>query len=117
LLSSDAPDVAGAETEFKTALRLKPGYADAECNLGNLYWQQREPAKAEALFRQAIASDPRFLKGYLSLANMLAGENRFAEATSVLQKAEVIAPANAVVQNMLGQIKAQGGKVPRFSSK
>ena len=79
--------------------------------------QEREPAKAEALFRQAIASDPRFLKGYLSLANMLAGEDRLTDAIAVLEKAEAVAPGNAMVQNMLAQIKAQSGKVSRFSAK
>jgi len=110
LLSSETPDLDGAEKEFRAAIEFKPHFADAQCNLGNLYWQQHKDGEAEALFRQALASDAQFIKGYLSLANMLAGENRFTEASAVLERAKAVAPANEALENMRQQIKAQSAK-------
>lgn len=106
LLSGETPDAAGAEKEFKAAISINPGYAEALANLGILYWQQHEAGKAEPLLRRAIESDARSIKGYVSLANVLASESRFADADAVLRNALLIAPANADVQNMRRQIQA-----------
>jgi Tfp pilus assembly protein PilF len=107
LLSSQPQDSSDAEKEFQAAISINPHYADAQNNLGILYWQQGEDAKAEPFFRKAIESDFRFIKGYLSLANMLAGESKFAEADAVLQKAQAVAPANSFVQSMRAQLKSE----------
>ncbi len=104
LLSSQTPDPTTAEKEFQAAISINPHYADAQSNLGILYWQQHEDAKAEPLFREVIASNLRFIKAYVSLANLLASESKFAEADAVLQRAEFVAPANAVVQGMRAQL-------------
>jgi Tfp pilus assembly protein PilF len=107
LLSKQVPNVRDAQREFETAIGLRSHYADAECNLGSLYWQRTEASKAETLFRQAIESDPRFVKAYLSLANILAVQSRFAEANAVLDRAQVVAPEHEALQNMRQQIKTQ----------
>lgn len=107
LLSKQVPDVSGAQDEFETAIRLRSHYADAECNLGNLYWQQNEATKAEMLFRQAIESDPRFVKTYLSLASMLAIQSRFTDADAVLEQAQAVNSGNEALRNMRQQIKTQ----------
>ncbi|HEY2471101.1 MAG TPA: tetratricopeptide repeat protein [Terracidiphilus sp.] len=109
MLSNDVPNPAGAESEFTAAIRLKAHYADAECNLGNLYWQERRNKGAEELYRQAVASDPRFVKGYLSWATMLVEEGRLTEAEGVLAKAEAAVPGNSAIDGMRRQIKAQIG--------
>jgi len=107
LLSGVTPDPTGAEKEFQVAISINPHYADAQSNLGILYWQQGEDAKAEPLFRRAIESNFKFIKGYVSLANMLASESKFVEADAVLQKAQAVAPANVNVQSLRAQLKSQ----------
>ena len=110
LLTNDVPDAVRAETEFKAAIAIKPHYADAQCNLGNLYGQQQKDKAAESLFRQAVESDSRFIKGYLSWANLLANEGRLSEADAVLGKAQAVAPGNTAIQNMQHQIDSQMGR-------
>lgn len=110
LLTNSVPDAARAESEFKAAIAIKSHYADAQCNLGNLYGQQQKDKAAEALFRQAVENDSRFIKGYLSWANLLANEGRLSEADAVLGKARAAAPGNAAIQNMQQQIEMQMGR-------
>ena len=109
LLSSDAPNPAGAESEFKAAMKFKAYYADAECNLGNLYWQEHRNRDAEELYRKAIASDSQFVKGYLSWATMLVENGRLKEAQAVLAEAEAAVPGNTAIEGMRRQIQAQTG--------
>ena len=109
LLSGDSPDSATAENEFKAAIQAKDHYADAQCNLGNLYWQEHRTEDAEKLYQQAIASDPRFVKGYLSWASMLADQGRFSKAQAILADAQAAVPGNPAVERMLAQVKSQMG--------
>ena len=110
LLSGDAPDATRAESEFKAAIGIRPHYADAQCNLGNLFSQEQKSADAEEMFRQAIESDRRFVKGYLSWANMLASQGRLVEGEAVLERALAEIPGNGALQSMRRQIQAQLGR-------
>lgn len=106
LVSRETPDTEKAEKEFEEAISINPRYADAQNNLGTLYWQRRENAKAEELFRSAIESDAHFIKGYVSLTNLLAGESRFVAADAVLRRALELEPGNKMLENMRTEIEA-----------
>jgi Tfp pilus assembly protein PilF len=96
-----------AEQEFKTAISINTGFADAENNLGTLYGQRGNDAEAERLFRQAIKSDPAFTKALVNLGATLASESRFAEADAMLRQALQIEPGNKEAQNLRAMIEAQ----------
>jgi Flp pilus assembly protein TadD len=96
-----------AEKEFKEAIAINLHYADAQNNLGTLYRQEGNNEQAKQLFRQAIESDPKFIKGYLSLGGTLADESRFVEADAVLQTALQIDPSSKQAQALRAQIKSR----------
>jgi len=53
-----AGDLHDAETEFKEAVRLKPGYADAHYNLALALHQDGREAESGAEFEKAFAISP-----------------------------------------------------------
>jgi Tfp pilus assembly protein PilF len=96
-----------AEREFKQAIAINSHYADAQNNLGILYRQEGNASLAEQLFRDAIQSDPKFIKGYLNLAGNLAEESRLAEADAILQNALRRDPGNREIQKLREQIQSR----------
>jgi len=100
-------DSAKAEKEFGEAIEINPHFADAQNNLGTLYRQQGNNNLAERLFHQAIESDPRYMKAYVSLSETLSIESRFAEAEAVIERALQIIPASSELQRILEHIKRQ----------
>jgi Flp pilus assembly protein TadD len=78
LLEAGRTGEAGAE--FREALRLKPDYAEAHCNLGNALWMQGKLSEAEAELRQAIALWPDYAEAHCNLGQVLTLMGRYAEA-------------------------------------
>ncbi len=61
-----------------------PNSPRAATNLGSLL-MRNDPQQAEAILRQAIASDPTFEPAYLSLAQLYITQKRTAEAEEMIQ--------------------------------
>jgi len=61
-------------------------------------------AGAERELRVVLALDPRSIGGYNNLANILMREERYAEATNLLVKAEQLDPENVMVHLNLGML-------------
>lgn len=79
-------DLVSAEREFKTAISLKPNYADAIHNLGNVY---RDMGKLEAAIEQyekALSIEPRLWQSYQNIAAIYYSQNSFDRAIDYLQK-------------------------------
>lgn len=67
----DAEDLDGAERAYRKALELRPGYAEALGNLGNVLQKQRRLDEAIENYRAAIAIRPEFFRQAASnLASM-----------------------------------------------
>jgi len=56
---------------YLAALEIDPGYADAWCNLGAVYFNQDRRGRARESFERAVAADPSHLEANLNLAAML----------------------------------------------
>jgi protein O-GlcNAc transferase len=54
---------------YQHAAELKPDMADAFYAAGMVYNQQNAPRKALAEFDQAIAANPKYIRGYLARAD------------------------------------------------
>jgi len=106
LSGGDPTQAARAEQEFKGAIAINPRYADAEDNLGILYRQQGNQTEAERLFRQALQSDPAFLRALVHLSDALASQSRFAEADALAERALQLDPANQEAQGLRAMLKA-----------
>jgi Flp pilus assembly protein TadD len=111
LLSKEQAEAqAAAEQEFRTAITLKPDFADAENNLGTLYGQRGNDAAAEQMFREAIKSDPAFPRALVNLAATLASESRFSEADKVVQQVLHMDPENKDALQLQAMLKGQGSR-------
>jgi len=62
-----------------------PNSPRASYNLGGLY-MLKNPAKAEALLKESIASDPTFEAAYLALAKLYVAQKRIPEAEPLIQQ-------------------------------
>jgi tetratricopeptide (TPR) repeat protein len=71
--------VADAQKEFEKAVALYPKYAIAWHDLGLIYLAQDNKEKARDAFAKALAADDKFIKPYLQLALLSAGEQKWQE--------------------------------------
>jgi tetratricopeptide (TPR) repeat protein len=91
-------DLAGAEADYRGALKLDPGYLPAFVNLADLYREQGREAEGEALLRQALRAvsdnaDDASLHHALGL--LLVRTGRLDAALPELARAVELAPGEA----------------------
>lgn len=79
-----AGEFAGAESEFKSALKSEPSNLDALISLASLYDHQRRPSLAEPLLARAVKVVPRSNSARLAWATVLAELHLYPEAASAL---------------------------------
>src|SRR5438093_1127346 len=72
---------------LEEALRLRPDYAEACYNLGNVLKDLGRPGEAAARFRQAVALRPTYAAAYNNLGLALTEAGRPAEAVVLLRQA------------------------------
>ncbi len=100
LVHNEQGDWKAATAHWEKALALDPSRADTCNNLGYAFAIKEDSAKAEALFRKAIAIDRTFAEPYEQLGELLIKQGRLDEAVAVL--AAVPAPT-AKTERFLGQ--------------
>ena len=98
--------------QFRAAAEnvLYPTPEYAYHNLGEEYARRPDPPKAEAMYRRAIALNPRFPDPYLGLARVLESGGRAEEAAGVLERCLEYLPAYAPVWMELGNVHARAGR-------
>ncbi|MFZ0591180.1 MAG: tetratricopeptide repeat protein, partial [Bryobacteraceae bacterium] len=85
---------------FREALKLDPASARTHYNLAiALETEPRPPgsgdsAQAEAEFRSALATEPKFPEALQGLGDLLINQNRFSAAISYLEQAAAVDPSN-----------------------
>jgi tetratricopeptide (TPR) repeat protein len=75
-----------AKQYFQDGLKLDPHNSACLFNLGSIAERQGDDAQAEAMFQQALRSNPDFAAALLELANLRIGSKRYAEAAELLRK-------------------------------
>jgi predicted O-linked N-acetylglucosamine transferase (SPINDLY family) len=99
---------ADAAQAFRNAIALKPDYARALINLGQLLTTADPPA-AVAAYRQALSHHPRDLEALFGLAVLLHQAGALDEARPLYEQALKLAPGNtSLLQNLAAVIFAQG---------
>ena len=80
---------------YQQTLELDPSHAAAHINLGTLYYNRQDYAKAEEHYRQAVESDPRYALAHFDLGNVLDETGRLQEAIQAYKQAIQLAPTYA----------------------
>lgn len=93
-----AGDFAGAESEFKSALKSVPANPNALISLASLYDHQRRPGLAEPLLARAAKIAPGSESARLAWATVLAELHRYREAASALNGVPAPGPAKQRIE-------------------
>ena len=88
-------DTAAEHTALEQAVKIDPGFALAQNQLGYLASRSGDPASAEEHFRLAVRAAPGYTQAWISLAATLGMESRFPEAQEALASALKLEPGNA----------------------
>jgi protein O-GlcNAc transferase len=96
---------------LNAALRLKPDFAAAHSNLGNVFANQRKFPQAVASFQEAIRLRPDFAAAHNNLGNALQEQGKPAEAVVSLRQALLLQPDNANAYQTLGSAYKDQGQL------
>lgn len=83
---------------YERAIALEPGFADAHCNLGTVYYNQGRRALARACYERALELDPDHVEAHFNVANLLEEEERNEAALQHYKAAMRADPMYADVQ-------------------
>ncbi|MCG8589902.1 MAG: tetratricopeptide repeat protein [Proteobacteria bacterium] len=73
-LDSEPAGFDQAVEAYRRALELDPEFADAQCNLGAVYYNLGRKAEARACFAACLELDPQHVEAHFNLANLLEEE-------------------------------------------
>jgi tetratricopeptide (TPR) repeat protein len=102
-------NTAGAEQEFREALRLRPATPGVRLELGELYATESQWDKAEKEFRAEASLQPGDPEAAFRLGNALLQQGKVNEARRELERANSLAPGMADVLYTLGKAASLGG--------
>lgn len=98
-----------ALVQLRKALQLKPDYADAWAELGNLLYDRGDTQGAEEAYQQALKYSPSLEGVHYNLGNLAQGRGEWAAAIAHYQDALRCNPDYAEARNNMGQaFEAQG---------
>jgi Flp pilus assembly protein TadD len=103
--------VADGLREFEAAQRVQADLPGAHLNLGVVFANRGEDARAEAEYRVALRMDPAFLPASFNLATLLNKIGRNPDAESVLREAIAHTPGIGDLHYSLGLLLAEVGRL------
>ncbi len=106
-------DFEKAIEEFKIAIELNPGYADAYHNLANIYWQMKELDQAIENYQKASELNPKLWQSHQNLAAIYFSQEKLELARQEMEKAIQIDPQNSNLYNNLGNVYLKMGSQPK----
>jgi len=97
--------------EFEAAQRVQADLPGAHLNLGVVYANMGQDARAEGEYRVALRMDPAFLPASFNLATLLNKIGRNPDAESVLRDAIARTPGQGELHYSLGLLLAEDGRL------
>jgi Flp pilus assembly protein TadD len=98
--------------EYVAAQNLNADQPSAQVNLGNLYAERGEAAKAEERYRTALEIDPGWTPAYVNLADLMRATGRDAEGEKVLRDGLAHRPNEAALHHSLGLLLVRKKDMP-----
>ena len=103
-------DLRAAIVAYDRATGLQPALTEAWFRAGALVYTMGHRDEAIGCFRRAAASAPKTRFGRLGAARALLAEDREVEAERALRQMLALDPANALAQDLLGNLLAECGR-------
>ena len=103
-------DYRAAKTELETALKLNPKLPTANSAYGRTLMLLGEPDAAERAYRRELEFNPNDFDANLQLGNLRKSAERFAEASTYLERAAQIRPTDLSARKLLGSLRLQTGQ-------
>jgi tetratricopeptide (TPR) repeat protein len=105
------PDWRDDVTLISRALAAEPDEFILHDALGDAYWMRGEGTLAEHEWREALRTNPTFVRPIDSLGALYAKQRRFGEAVAYLQRAILLDPGDAESHLNLGAVYAETGSM------
>jgi protein O-GlcNAc transferase len=105
-----------AKPEIETALRLQPSLAQASYLLAGCVASEGDYAQAETIFSALTRKHPHNPRYWTGLAQVLAKQNKNAEAVAAARRSLALAPRDAHVQYVTATVLMQSGSFPEAVS-
>jgi len=99
-----------AETCYRQALAIQPGYVAAHYNLGKVYQAQENLDAAESCYRSALSLQAGFVEALSNLGAVLRAQAKVEEAAVCLRRAVEIAPNDPQHHANLANVLSELGK-------
>jgi tetratricopeptide (TPR) repeat protein len=110
-MRADAEAFSEARLAARTAVRLAPTMATGHRMLGFLaYWADRDFAKADAHFRQALRLDPNDAFSHFWYGNVLSDHGNHAEGLRALTTARLLQPGSVAIATDLAWAQWAAGQ-------
>jgi tetratricopeptide (TPR) repeat protein len=93
-----------AETEFRRAIELRPGFALAYYNLGRCLQQQGKAEPARRAYEDALRHRPQLVIGHVALARLLRDQGERDAARGHLLQALRVQPDDPEAKKLLGEM-------------
>ena len=100
--SSDRRAFELAAAEYEAARSFGSDRGDGLVDLAHLAFVDRNPTKAEAILREALAVDPTFTAAHVNLADLYRELGRQEDSEEVLREALDVAADRATIEHALG---------------
>lgn len=102
-----------AESCFREALRLRPGYGKALAGLGIVYEKTGRSKKAIRTLEKAVEAQPQDSSLRLRLASVLLAEKKLEAAKEQIQKVLKVEPRNGVAYHRLAEVLIAEGRMDK----
>ena len=99
-----------AQAAIDAALEQQPNHREALLNQGLIASASGDQDAAMRSFARCVKEHPKFVAGYVRLADALIGRSQPARAAASLRSALVASPERVDVRNRLGVLLAQNGR-------
>ncbi len=103
-------NLSSAETHYKKATELDPGFADPLNNLGLIATRRNRIDDAIVYYERAIRANPDYVEAYINLASSQMEKGRPDQAVTILEQAAGRSPLNDMVFLNLGIALAETGR-------
>ena len=103
-------DLKGAIRHLEKSVALAPQYVEALNQLGTIYYQTRDYARAEQYFKEALAQDPAAFAPLVNLGGTMISLGRYVEALPINRRAVAAQADDALANSQLGMCYMAIGK-------